>query len=311
MGAGWSTSEIPADCVKGRRVVITGANSGIGYYTALALGVAGADVIIACRSKERGETALASMKKEAAEAGAAEVKFSLRLLDVSSLADIRRFADEYNAEGAPLDILINNAGIMMPPYELSADGFESQLATNHLGPFALTGLLMPSLNRSYEQSNKTRRPRVIAVASLAAWRVLVKSDPIDFVKNPKTYDKICVYGESKLANLLFTRELAKRYPNIISVAAHPGASSTNLTRYLFTFLNNFCQSAKNGALPTIRAACENEVTMASASTPLYFGPRGFGVAGCPTHAWAPPFAKDDAYAAAYWEASVNATGVKY
>lgn len=310
MGAGWSTADIPQD-VAGRRVIVTGANSGIGYYAALALGIAGADVAIACRSKERGEAALAELRKEATAAGAPNALFSLRLLDLASQKDIRRFADEYNSEDKPLDILINNAGIMMPPYEVTEDGFESQLAANHLGPFALTGLLMPSLERSYEASGKTRKPRVVAVASMASWRVMAKPSPIDFKKAEATYDKMAVYGESKLANLLFTRELSRRHPHIVATAAHPGGSSTNLQRYQFGFAKSICQSAANGALPTIRAACEDEANVSVEGNSFYFGPRGLGWAGCPTYAWIPPFAKDAAFAAEYWEASAKATGVDY
>eukprot|EP00759_Apiculatamorpha_spiralis_P051611 PhF_6_TR5318/c0_g1_i1/m.7686 len=135
MGSGWSISNIPN--LQCKRIIVTGANCGIGYCTALALGQAGAEVIIACRSKERGEAALASLRAEC-QSGT----FELRLLDLSSLKDIARFADEFNGEGRPLDVLINNAGVMIPPFQRTEDGFELQIGTNHLGHFALTGRLM-------------------------------------------------------------------------------------------------------------------------------------------------------------------------
>lgn len=291
MGTGWSTNNIPT--LSSKRAIVTGANCGIGYYTALALGAAGAEVIIACRSQERGIEALHKLRKECPGG-----KFELRQLDLSSLGDIARFADAINAEQKPLDILINNAGVMYPPYEQTKDGFELQLGTNHLGHFALTGRLMRSLLKSDS-------PRVVTVSSTMAWWAYRQS-VFDFVKSPATYNPVACYTESKIDNLLFMRELGRRYPKIISTAAHPGASNTNLLRYRYTFLRFVCQSAASGALPTLMAATEPSITSGT-----YFGPRGFGYAGYPVKAWLPSITRDDSYAKALWSASEKATGVEY
>ena len=305
MGNAWTTANIPTS-VSGKTVVVTGANSGTGYFTALALGQAGAKVVLACRSKERGEAALAELRKEAPSAA-----FELQSLDLSDLASVRRFADDWNNSGRPLDVLVNNAGVMKPPYALSVDGFESQMAANHLGHFALTGLLMPSLELA-------EAPRVVAVSSLAAWRGR-KADTIagggfaiDFVKcGGADYAADAIYAETKLANLLFMRELARRHPKITAVAAHPGITASSLWRYADrqTLLKTFMQSSESGALPLIRAASEPQTLVVSGRT--YFAPRGCGWAGAPVGGWFPALAKDEAYCAAYWEASAKATGVNY
>lgn len=293
MGAGWSTSNIPD--LSGKRAIVTGANCGIGYYTALALGAAGAEVIIACRNKERGTEALNKLRNECPTG-----KFELRILNLASLKDIAHFADAINAEQKALDILINNAGVMAPPYELTEDGFESQIGTNHLGHFALTGRLIKSLLKS-------ENPRVVTVSSMMAWYAW-RQPKFDFVKSAASYNEMVVYGESKVANLLFMAELGRRYLKIISAAAHPGASSTELQRHhgVAGALRALFQSAVSGALPTLRAATEP-----SAKTGAYFGPRGFGWAGYPAAAWFPSLAKDTAYATALWQASEQATGVQY
>lgn len=292
MGAGWSASHVTD--FTGKRILITGANSGIGYFTARALGNAGADVIIACRNKEKGEEALAKLRKECPHG-----KFELRLLDLTDLKDVARFSDEFNAQNVALDVLINNAGVMTPPYELTKDGFELQLGTNHLGHFALTGHLLKSLLKS-------ESPRVVVVASLAALFAPKHhhEKDIDFTKSESSYSPFRTYAESKLANLLFMRELGRRYPKIVSVAAHPGASSTNLQRHHYSFAQVLSQSAENGALPTLRAVCEG-------TSGEFYGPRGIGWAGYPKSVSIPHAAKDDAYALKMWQASEKATGVTY
>src|SRR5438105_4452074 len=158
VGRGWSVAQIPDQT--GRRVVITGANSGIGYFAALELARNGAEVVMACRDQMKGAAALAALRAQVPNATA-----EVAALDVASLASIRRFADAENARGASLDVLINNAGVMTPPKRLeTADGFELQFGTNVLGHFALTGLLLPALERA--AANGAERPRVVTIASI-------------------------------------------------------------------------------------------------------------------------------------------------
>lgn len=290
-GAPWTVKDIPPQ--NGRTAIVTGANSGIGYHEALELGRAGARVIVVSRDPARGSAALDDMKRAAPGA-----QFELEICDVSSQESIRAFAKRFLDRDIPLDILINNAGVMMlPKRELSVDGFEMQLATNHLGPFLLTGLLIPALQKS-------NSPRVVAVASLVARRGYV-GEVVDFKK--ESYSPFGVYAESKLANLLFTRELAKRYPWLTAVAGHPGGSATNLTRHTTKIVNIFLQGAEYGALPITRAAVDPNVKSGD-----YFGPRGLSeFQGYPTAAWIPRLGHDDEVCARYWQASQEATKIKY
>lgn len=306
MGNAWTTANIPSS-VSGKTIIVTGANSGTGYYTALGLGQSGANVILACRSTERGEAALKSLRGAVPNGN-----FELKKLDLSDLSDVRRFADEFLKEEKPLDVIVNNAGIMKPPYSKSVDGFESQMAANHLGHFALVGLLLPALQKSSQ-------PRVVAVSSLAAWRGSKTVSPqnkdeivIDFTKNDgKDYNADIIYAETKLANLLFMKELARRHPGIMSVAAHPGITASNLWQHTpkQDMLKKIMQSSENGALPLLRAATEAHGNLKSGES--YFAPRGFGWAGAPVSGWFPPLAKDEQFCKAYWAASEAATGVKY
>ena len=295
MGTTWSANNIPEQA--GKVVLVTGANSGIGFFIAQELGRAKAQVILGCRDEKRGSDALASMR-----AAVPEGNFTLKLLDVSSLADVERFANEFLREYKRLDILINNAGVMTPPtYRTSVDGFEIQMATNHLGPFALTGRLMPLLEA-------TPGARVVAVSSLAAFQG-AKYDNIDFTLGSKKYNARGIYGDSKLANQLFMDELGRRHPKILSVGAHPGLSNSNLhTGNRFSKLTWAMQSSLMGALPILRAAVEPDLVSGA-----YFAPRGlFGVGGHPTgKTFRPSAARDAAYAARYWDASEKATGVRF
>jgi len=280
----------------GKVAIVTGANSGIGFHMALELGRNKAEVILACRSEQRGNEALAKMKKIVPEGN-----FIMKQLDVSSLADVERFATQFTKDYKRLDILINNAGIMMPPYQLSADGFESQLATNHLGPFALTGRLIDLLE-------STPNARVVAVSSLAAWGGK-KYDTIDFKGTEESYDKSQFYYDSKLANQLFMDELARRHPKIVSVGAHPGISNSNLhTGTQSGGMTWAMQDSQMGCLPILRAAVEEGIVSST-----YYAPRGaFGISGFPTaSSYRPSLAKNSEYAAAYWTASEGATGVMY
>jgi NAD(P)-dependent dehydrogenase (short-subunit alcohol dehydrogenase family) len=289
----WSIKDIPPQ--HGKTVIVTGANSGIGYFTALELGRAGAHIIVAVRDPKRGANAVETMRKLAPMA-----KFELMLVDISSLESVKKFAEMINSRGKAIDILINNAGIMMlPKRELSADGFELQMATNHLGHFALTFLLIPSLLKS------SHKPRVVTVASVVAWFALPprSRENIDFRKD-SGYGPRKAYAESKLANLLFMRELAKRYPMIISVAAHPGGSATNLHQHAFGNVMWLMQSSESGALPSLRAAVDVNV-----KSGMYFGPRALMI-GAPVAATLPFGARSDVGAKHMWDASEIVTSLR-
>nr|MBF6620797.1 SDR family NAD(P)-dependent oxidoreductase [Patulibacter sp.] len=212
---GWSATDI--DDLRGRRAVVTGANSGLGLQTATELARAGADVTLACRSAERAERAVATIRD--AVPGAL---LHVEALDLSDLASVRACAERITANGQPLDILINNAGVMATPQRRTADGFELQLGTNHLGHFAFTGLLLDALRAA-------PAPRVVTVSS-AMHRV--GSIDFDDLQWERSYGPWKAYGRSKLANLLFARELQVRVDAagipLRSYAAHPGYSATAL-----------------------------------------------------------------------------------
>lgn len=302
---GLFTTPIPSQA--GRTVVVTGGNSGLGYHTCMELGRAGARVIVVSRDAKRGADAVDGLRK-AVPAG----NFALELCDVSSLASIRAFVLRLpEREITVVDTLINNAGVMMlPTRELSADGFELQIATNHLGAFALTGLLLPFLQRS-------ESPRVVNVSSVMGWLGghfggTWTQDHIDF-RHDGGYSSAGVYSESKLANQLFTRAMARRYPNIVIVAAHPGASSTNLTAYAFNnslgAVNNvfrlLMQSAANGARPTLRAATNPTQKSGSYVAPLLslWGPATGGIFT--------PLSGNEKMQDLFWQKSVEATQVRF
>jgi NAD(P)-dependent dehydrogenase (short-subunit alcohol dehydrogenase family) len=254
--------------LQGRRVVITGANSGIGYEDARDLAKKGAEVIIAVRNIQKGTAAASAILKENPAA-----KIEVMELNLSDLHSIKNFANEYGRRYDSLDILINNAGVMVPPYEKTKDGFELQFGTNHLGHFALTGVLLPLLK-------KTPNSRVVTLSSIAHRGADIYFDNLD---GSKGYKAMKFYGQSKLANLLFAKELDNRLKqhgiSILSLAAHPGISSTNLFKigkkdapiYLKALMNLFLQPADKGALPTIYAATETTLKGGE-----YIGPNGRG-----------------------------------
>lgn len=289
----------------GKVVLVTGANSGIGYQAARELARHGAVVLLGCRSVAKGQAARDSIVKEQPGAQVEIVE-----LDLASLDSIRSFAQAYVAGGAKLDVLVNNAGVMaLPTRELTVDGFERQFGTNHLGHFALTGLLMPSLLAA-------TAPRVVTVASLAHRNGKIEWDNL---QGERSYSAWGAYNASKLANILFARELDRRAKEagskLVSVAVHPGVSATNIANYgtdlktrLFKLFGPLMvQSDAMGALPTLYAATVPEVQGGE-----YIGPDGRGeMKGYPKVVQPRPQALDEPTGRKLWNVSEQLTGVKY
>ena len=305
--AKWTARDIPSQT--GRIAVVTGANSGLGLVTARELARAGAHVVMACRNAERGERARQQVL-ERAPGAAVEV----RPLDLASLDSIRTFADRLHAEVPSLDLLVNNAGVMAIPRQQTADGFEMQFGTNHLGHFALTGLLLPSMVGRVGS-------RVVTVSSTAH-----KPGRIDFddLMGERSYRKWSAYNQSKLANLLFAYELQRRLDAAglptLSVAAHPGYAATNLQQVgprmegsrlgaLLMSLGNtlLAQSDEMGALPQLYAATAPDVHGGE-----YFGPDGIAEGrGHPKRVDSTKASKDVEAAGRLWSVSEQLTGVRY
>lgn len=305
MSTDWTSDNIPG--LRGKTAVVTGANSGIGFIAAKELAAKGARVILACRNSASGVEAA---KKILAAHSDAEVEFMT--LDLASLNSVRAFAQRALESAKKIDILVNNAGIMMNPFEKTQDGFESQMGVNHLGHFALTGLLMPALL-------KAKAARVVNVSSLAhGWARLDPEHPL--FENERDYSARLAYGNSKLANLLFTYALQQRFEaagsDAIAVAAHPGASNTNLGRHLEKrwylrplkpLLLAATQSAEKGALPTLRAATDPSVEGGD-----FYGPDGFKqYAGYPVKVGSAAEARDPKSADALWSSSERLTKVTF
>lgn len=302
---GWTTSDIPD--LTGRRAVVTGANSGLGLVTARELARKGAHVVLTARDEAKGAEAVGRVRGEVPDASV-----EAGLLDLADLSSVHAFAADQGAE--PLDLLVNNAGVMALPRRTTVDGFELQLATNHLGPFALTGLLLPAL---------LERPgsRVVTVSSMLHW-----FGSLDFgdLMSERAYDPWTAYHRTKLANLLFMRELGRRAQaggsDLVSAAAHPGYARTNLqyagpqmagrrgTEAVMQLGNALLgQSAETGALPQLRAATDPGVRSGD-----YFGPRGVAEQrGLPKRVRMSSNAQDDTAARLLWEASGELTGVRY
>ena len=309
----WTTDQIPP--LAGRTALITGANSGIGYQAALQLARHGAHVLLGCRSVAKGRAALDRLQREAPNASAELVE-----LDMASLASIRAFAAAFASRGLPLDVLINNAGVMaLPTRELTPDGFERQFGTNHLGHFALTGLLLPQLLAAAPAAPLGDAPRVVTVASLAHRNGKIEFDNL---QSERSYIPWDAYGASKLANILFAKELDRRarlaHSNLISLAVHPGVSTTNIfangpganslkalaVRLLAPIM---MQNDEAGALPTLYAA-----TSPNAHGGEYIGPDGFQeLKGSPAVVQPRPQALDEAVGQQLWIVSEQLTGVTY
>lgn len=300
----WHADRIPD--LTGRLAVVTGANSGIGRVTARELAGAGARVVLAVRDEAKGASTAADLVAENPRA-----RLEVRQLDLADLAGVRRFAQRFAAEHDTLDLLIDNAGVMaLPRRTTTADGFEGQLGTNHLGHFALTGLLLPALLAAPQA-------RVVTVTS--TFHAFGRIDFED-LHSERRYRRYGAYAQSKLANLLFAAELDRRARSagarLHSLAAHPGYSATNLqlagqgspTRAVMSGLNAlFAVSAEAGALPTLCAA-----TLPGLPGDVLVGPRSLGgYRGTPAVSAPHRRAKDPRTAARLWEVSEAATGVTY
>lgn len=301
----WTTADTPD--LTGKVIVVTGANSGIGYEAAKEFARNGAQTILACRNLMKAQEALNSIQAEIPKAPA-----GIMQLDLASLASIHQFADTFKQKYDRLDVLVNNAGIMMVPYGLTADGFERQFGTNHLGHFALTGLLM-------EMLLNTAGSRVVNISSGGHRMGNMDFDNLMF-KDGEGYSRASAYGRSKLANLLFTYELQRRYEangaRAIAVAAHPGGSNTNLSRYLedlwyvrlaMPIMKRMLQSAAMGALPTLRAAVDPHVQGGE-----YYGPDGLmEQRGYPVLVQSSNAAHNLSDAKKLWQVSEALTGVVF
>jgi NAD(P)-dependent dehydrogenase (short-subunit alcohol dehydrogenase family) len=297
---GWTADQIPDQT--GRSYVVTGGNSGLGYETVRALARHGATVVMTVRDEAKGRAALASLGHPS--------HVRVRLLDLADLDSVREFAGQLIAERVPVDVLVNNAGVMMPPRTLTPQGFELQFATNHLGHFALTGLLLPTLRAA-------REPRVVTVSS-----GLHRGGKIYFddLTGARSYSPVRFYSQSKFANVLFALELDRRLraagEPMRSVVTHPGYAATNLqttgpAKILRPFgqLGNllFAQSAADGALSQLYAA-----TMPDVEGGQFLGPgRLREMRGHPKLVPPDPKATDPETARRLWEVSEELTGVRY
>jgi NAD(P)-dependent dehydrogenase (short-subunit alcohol dehydrogenase family) len=294
----WTADDIPNQ--DGKIALVTGANSGLGFEDARALAGKGATVIMACRCVDKGEAAARQIRGDYPAAAV-----DVMALDLASLESVRRFAGEFARRHATLQLLINNAGVMaLPDRRETADGFEMQFGTNHLGHFALTGLLMPLIAC-------TPGARVVSVSSMAHRLGRINFDDLNATRS---YRRWTAYGQSKLANLLFIYELQRRFEaagvDAAAVAAHPGWSSTHLQQHsgFFSALNPvLAQKPHMGALPTLYAA-----TAAGVSGGEYYGPDGlFGMRGYPVRAGSSRRSYDRTVAARLWSVSEELTGVHY
>jgi NAD(P)-dependent dehydrogenase (short-subunit alcohol dehydrogenase family) len=304
----WTAAAVPA--LSGRTAVVTGANSGIGLETACVLAARGAAVVLACRDIEKAARAGNQIRTRT---GADPARISVVRLDLSSLESVRRAAAEIRSSCARLDLLINNAAVMRPPYQLSAEGFELTLATNHLSHFALTGLLMDRLLAAVGS-------RIVTVSSIGHRDGVMRFDDLHFTSGYRADE---AYAQSKLANLLFTYELQSRLhaagTPTIALAAHPGLARTNLWRWdplPIRILANpimrpltfwLAQSATMGALPTLRAATDPVARGAE-----YYGPGGWHeYTGYPVRVESSDASHDAAARSRLWEVSEQLTGVTY
>jgi NAD(P)-dependent dehydrogenase (short-subunit alcohol dehydrogenase family) len=302
--------------LSGKLAVVTGSNSGLGLGLATRLAAGGADVTMAIRNRAKGEAAIEQIRATVPDA-----KLTIKSLDLSSLASVAALGEELNAEGRPIDILINNAGVMTPPErDTTADGFELQFGSNHLGHFALTGHLLPLLRAA-------QAPRVVSLSSLAARTGRMHFDDLQFENGYKPME---AYGQSKLSCLLFARELDRRSRaagwGVLSNAAHPGLTKTNLQisgpshgrakpsamerfyKFSWRFMPFMWQEVDEGILPALYAAATP-----GARGGAFYGPRGFYelAGGGVKDGHVPAHAESEADARRLWEVSEQLTGVSY
>lgn len=307
MGRQWTARDIPD--LGGKTAIVTGANSGLGFETSKALAGAGATVIMACRNPTRAESAAEAIRRAH---GQADVE--IMALDLADLASVRVFAQVANQRCSRLDLLINNAGVMALPERRTADGFEMQFGTNHLGHFALTGLL-------FERLKATPGARVVTESSLAHRFGRIRFHDLQWERG---YSKWLAYGQSKLANLMFALELDRRLRaesiDLFSLSAHPGFSATHLqfagpemsgskiaTLGMKASNTLFAQSRDRGALPALYAATSDDVTGGD-----YIGPGGFQeIQGFPARASVSKRARDPDTAQRLWSVSEALTGVRF
>ena len=303
----WTAADVPDQ--SGRLAVVSGASSGIGFVAARELARARATVVLAVRDTARGEDAARRMRRDVPGA-----ELEIARLDLADLASVRAFADELSSTHGAVDLLVNSAGVMALPFRRTVDGFEMQLGTNHLGHFALTGLVLPQLLVRPE-------PRVVTVSSGAHRMGRINFDDL---QSERRYERWTAYGQSKLANLLFAFELARQAQAaglaLRSVAAHPGYADTNLQfvaprmagsrvmEGLSGIANKvFAQSAEKGALPTLYAA-----TVPGLPSGSYVGPDGpLEARGHPRLVGTNARARDEATSRRLWEVSEELTGVRY
>src|SRR5689334_23674912 len=302
--------------LSGKLAVVTGANSGLGFGLARRLSAAGADVVMAIRNRAKGEKAIEEIRTIVPDA-----KLTIKPLDLSSLASVAALGEQLNAEGRPISILINNAGVMTPPErDTTADGFELQFGSNHLGHFALTAHVLPLLRAA-------SGARVVSLSSIAVRRGRIHFDDLQF---EKSYASMSAYGQSKLAVLMFARELDRRSRaarwGIVSNAAHPGLTKTNLQiagpshgrekpalmerlyKASWRFTPFLWQEIDEGILPALYAAATPQ-----AEGGVFYGPRGFleMAGGGVRQAKMPAPALNDADSQRLWELSERLTGVSY
>jgi NAD(P)-dependent dehydrogenase (short-subunit alcohol dehydrogenase family) len=297
----WTTADIPDQ--SGRVAVITGANTGLGYETALALAAHGAHVVLAVRNLDKGKDAISRIVAQSPQADVA-----LQELDLTSLESTRAAAEQLRADHDRIDLLINNAGVMYPPKSTTKDGFELQFGTNHLGHFAFTGLLLDRLL-------PVAGSRVVTISSIGH---RIRADiHFDDLQWEHSYNRVSAYGQAKLANLLFTYELQRRLAargTTIAVAAHPGGSNTELMRHLpgwasavYPVLEPIFQDAAMGALPQLRAATDPAVVGGQ-----YYGPAGFAeTRGYPKVVGSSKKSHDAERQRKLWAVSEKLTGVTF
>jgi len=300
----WTEENVPDQ--SGRLAIVTGSNTGLGYDNARVLAARGAKVVMAVRDTAKGEEAAARIRTLTPGADVAVHK-----LDLGSLASVRAAGAELAAAYPRIDLLINNAGVMYPPKSTTADGFELQFGTNHLGHFALTGLLLKNLLPVDDS-------RVVVVASIAH-KIKAKIDFDDLHWEKRSYDKVASYGQSKLANLMFAYDLQRRLAaaksKTIAVAAHPGVAATELSRHVPGYelpgvawlFGKVLNTSAVGALATLRAATDPRVKGGQ-----YWGPDGFReMRGYPELATSSEQSRDEAIQERLWKVSEELTGVTY